>query len=108
MSGRLLDRKNGVETVFHYDAQGDTAVVEVRQDCERIIEHNKRLQGAGPHNIGDWGRLRARIPLALAHKWMVEDGVNWLALPKDERSAYLKRKLNDPQYRHLMVDGGKV
>jgi hypothetical protein len=37
---------------------------------------------------------------------MVEDGVNWMALPKPEKSLYLRRKLNDPQYRYLKVSEG--
>jgi len=98
---RLLDRCGGVHKVFHHDDAEDKTHVQTVQDVEPILENNKRLQSESDEKLGDWGRRVASIPLVIANQWMAEDGVNWLALPKDEKARYLRRKLNDPQYRHL-------
>lgn len=106
---RLLNDDGGVSSVFHYDPDGDKSTIETVQDCEPIVENNKALQTDGTTGDfqGKWGRRIASIPLVVAQKWMQEDGVNWLALPKHEKAVYLRRKLNDPQWRHLRTSAGR-
>lgn len=105
MKRHLYDAHGSVVTTFHYDGHTDTTTIERSQDCEPILDHNKAAQSEVPYR-SDWQRRMASIPLAVAEKWMREDGVNWLALSKKERTAYLRRKLNDPHWRYLKTDPG--
>jgi hypothetical protein len=82
--------KDGDLTVHHY------------QDVEDIIERNKRLQTIPQHS--DWGRHIATIPNAILMKWMLEDGVPVLGMPADEFGRFLRKKLADPDWRHLRTD----
>lgn len=104
---RLLNAENGVSSTFHYDSDGDKSIVETVQDVEPILENNKHLQTLNDGYNADRSMRRiASIPLVVVQQWMQEDGVNWLALPKDEKAVYLRRKLNDPQWRYLRTSGG--
>lgn len=99
-----MDRAWGaVDEIFHYDAADDVSTIQIKQDVEPIIEANKREQAAGDgySRAGRWLRKVARIPLVVAERWMREDGINWMALPKAEKNAYLRRKLMDPDNRNL-------
>jgi hypothetical protein len=89
---------SGVQTVFRGVHDGKV-VVERWQDVEEIIEENKRL-AADPHQ-SDCGRLIANIPNVILEKWMNEEGVPVLGLPADEFARFIRRKLNDPDWRHL-------
>jgi hypothetical protein len=103
----LLDAQGGVVTTFEYDNIEDGVIINTQQDVTPYLERNKRLQNEGRHHTKDKSfQFAASIPIGIAHKWMVEDGVNWMALPKPEKSLYLRRKLNDPQYRYLKVSEG--
>ena len=106
---RVLDSQDGVTSIFHHDDQANLSHVQRIQDCEAIVENNKALQTDGTRGDfqGKWGRRIASIPLVVAEKWIKEDGINWLALPKKERRAYLRRKLNDPEYRYLRTSPGQ-
>lgn len=104
---RALDTEDGVSSTFHYDPDGDRSTVETVQDVEPILENNKRLQTLNDGYTADRSMRRiASIPLVVVQQWMQEDGVNWLALPKDEKAIYLRRKLNDPQWRYLRTSEG--
>ena len=102
---RFLDRNGGVVSTFHYEEMEDRAIVKVSQDCEAIVEHNKAMQTEDPR-LGDWGKRIALIPNVVVQKWMQEDGINFLTLPKKEKGVYLRRKLNSPEYRYLRTSGG--
>ncbi len=82
-----LTLNDGDLTVRHY------------QDCEDIIESNKRLQNE-PQKC-DWGRHVARIPNNILLKWMLEEGVPVFGMPAHEWDRFLKRKLRDPDWRDL-------
>ena len=104
---RLLEQGN-VTSTFHYDEMEDTSHVRSVQDVEPILENNKALQtfndGYSPSR--DLKRI-ASIPLVIAQRWMKEDGINWMTLPKHEKAKYLRRKLNDPEYSFLRTSGGR-
>lgn len=104
---KLLDANGGVVSTFHYDEMEDKTVVQQVQDVEPILENNKALQtfndGYSPSR--EFRRV-ASIPLVIAQQWMKEDGINWLALPRREKGAYLRKKLSDPDYRFLRTSGG--
>lgn len=102
MSGRLLDSWCGVKETFHYDRSSDLTTVSISQDCQRILDNNKELEN---HTDG-YSKSRelrrvASIPLAVYEKWMREDGVNLMRMPKEEKKVYLKLKLDDPDWKHL-------
>lgn len=72
------------------------------QDCEPILQRNKELR-ALPQRA-DWGRHIASIPNVIIEKWMREDGVNILGLSAEEWGRFIRRKLDDPDWRHLRTD----
>ena len=96
-TGRIFDASGGIISQFHYDHDGDMSIVQRVQDVEPIIENNKRLR-AEDKGYSSSRELRrvASIPLVVIERWMQEDGVNFLALGKQDKSAYLRKKLNDP------------
>lgn len=79
------------------------------QDVEPILEHNRAEflshEGKQPNYRDSNGtHLVARIPEILIEKWLREEGFNWYQSTDAER----RRKLNDPQYRKLLVRPGKL
>jgi hypothetical protein len=92
----------GVQTRFHLDRDGKHFTVEHVQDVAPILARNAQLR-AEPQK-SDWGRHIASIPNVILVRWMNEDGVNVLGMSSDEWGKYIKRKLDDPDWRHLRVD----
>jgi hypothetical protein len=95
-----------IETRPHFDAAERKFVFERWQDCEPIVENNKAFQNAGKQT-GDF-RLVASIPNVVLEKWINEDGVNYLALPKGEFERLIRRKINDPDWAWLRAGGGRL
>lgn len=89
-------------TRVHLDNDGDHFTVESVQDVEPILERNKELQKIPQKS--DWGRHIACIPNVILLKWMNDEGVNLLAMSGEEFGAFIRRKLNDPDWRHLRTD----
>lgn len=95
-----------VVTRLHLDRSEGLIHAERIQDCEPIIEHNKALQSI-PQKSG-WGRHIASIPNVIYEMWFNEynEGRN----PPDSRpfgpefGEFVRRKLNDPDWRFLRVD----
>ena len=106
---RVIDSGGGVTTTFHYDPDGDKTIIETSQDVEPILEQNRRAQSLndGYSPSRELKRV-ASIPLVVVQKWMQDDGVNFLALGKQEKRAYLRRKLNDPEWQYLRTSPGKM
>ena len=50
----------------------------------------------------------ASIPLVIVEQWIKEDGVNFMTLPKHEKSVYLRRKLADPDNRAWRTSEGAM
>lgn len=103
---RLLDADGGVVSVWHED--GSDEHIEYKEDVERQIEFNKAMRSA---NKDVWksanGELAAIIPPIFWIKWMNEVGADILKWPKHETSKFLKKKLNDPDYRWLKTQDRK-
>jgi hypothetical protein len=93
---------SGVQTRFHLDSNGDDLTVEHVQDVAPILARNAALR-AEPQK-SDWGRHIASIPNVILVRWMTADGVNVLGMSSEEWGKYVKRKLDDPDWRHLRVD----
>lgn len=87
---------------IHLDADGDRLTIEHAQDVEAILDRNKVLQSQPQRS--DWSRHIATIPNVVLVKWMNEDGVNVLGMSSEEFGAFIRRKLDDPDWRHLRVD----
>jgi hypothetical protein len=87
---------------LHLDADGDRLTIEHAQDVEPILERNARLR-AEPQR-SDWGRHIASIPNVILVRWMNEEGANVLAMSGEEFGTFVRKKLNDPDWRHLRVD----
>ena len=90
---------SGVVTRVHVDAGEGTLTFERVQDVEPILERNKALQTMPQRS--DWGRHIASIPNVILERWIHEEGVNYLGLPGEEFARLIRRKLRDPDWRHL-------
>src|SRR5262249_6617562 len=102
MGGRSLVSGTGVLLKPHFDSDGKTLTVEHWQDAEDIIERNKELQKETQRS--DWGRHVATIPNVILVRWMNEENVNIFGMSADEWGMFIKRKLSDPDWRHLRTD----
>ena len=91
-----------VITRLHLDRNERALVVASVQDVEPILARNKALQTEPQRS--DWGRHIATIPNIVILKWMNEEGANALAMGSDEFGRFIKRKLDDPDWRHLRTD----
>ena len=107
MNNVLLDADGGIVKRFSYDDLTDRTTISATQDVNAILERNKARQNDGPNMTRDKSLKHiASIPNIFVMKWIQEDGINFLRLPKHEARKYLKRKLNDPDYRHLRTGLG--
>lgn len=95
---------DGVRRDFvHVD--DETFAVTETQDVEPILDFNKEHAADGS---GGWSPSRdlrhvARIPLTVAHKWLVDHGVD--VLNPDHKGA-VARLLNSSDYLYLRTGGG--
>ena len=87
---------------IHLDADGDALTIEHVQDVEPILERNKALRGVA--QTSDWGRHIATIPNVVIVKWMNEEGADVLRMSSEEFGVFIRKKLYDPDWRHLRVD----
>jgi len=87
---------------IHLDADGDHFTVEHAQDVEAILERNAQLRSAPQR--GDWGRHIATIPNIVLVRWMMEEGADVLRMSGPEFGEFIRRKLDDPDWRHLRTD----
>lgn len=95
----------GTDWFWDDEPDGGGRVISVT-DVSEIVERNKALATANDgYSPSRELRRVASIPFCLIHKWMVEEG--WNAL--DPNCAdQLRRKLNDPEWRHLRTAPGQV
>lgn len=105
----LLWRSEGGTAHYWRDTE-DGAEIKSVTDVAPIIEHNKKLLNENDGWTPSREMRRAfSIPLALIHKWQVEDGVNALdSAFNPDVAAWLARKLNDPDYAHLRTAPGRL
>lgn len=97
---RLLDRDpiSGVSTYFRPSDDGKSFDIRYHQDCEGLIEENKKAQNDAPARpVGDFHHV-AEIPVGIQYKWMVEKGVD---VHNREHWPAVRRLLNDPEWRYL-------
>jgi hypothetical protein len=87
---------------IHLDPNGRDLTIEHVQDVEPILERNAALR-AEPQK-SDWGRHIASIPNVVLVRWMNEEGADVLKMSGEEFGAFIRKKLDDPDWRHLRVD----
>lgn len=97
---RLLDFNPETGMRIDFEATDEGFLLHYHQDCEPIIEENKRKQSAGREYYArdpDMWRV-ASIPVGIQLKWMVEHGVDVL---QPDHWPKVKKLLNDPEWRYL-------
>lgn len=95
----ILNHHDGVTTYYRGKTDDGKVIVETVQDCQGVVDRNKRAQSMGRQR-GEFQHW-ASIPAIIWNKWMIDDGVNLNKMPNAERSVYLRRKLNDPDWKWL-------
>ncbi len=91
-----------METRLLLDRNDHRIIAHSQQDCDPILDRNKALQSEPQKS--DWGRHIATIPNIVLLKWMHEEGVDVWRLRGDDFGKFIKKKLSDPDWRHLRVD----
>ena len=93
---------SGVVARVHLEPDGSSLTIEHVQDVEAILARNKALQGEPQKS--DWGRHIATIPNVVLVQWMNQEGADVLRMSSDEFAAFIRKKLADPDWRHLRTD----
>lgn len=103
MAGRefSVDPLTGVKTIFHASDDGESFVLEKRQDVTDIVDWNKAQQNAHT-SLDRWGdgKKVASIPMTIY--------AEWVASGKIHDHAFIKRWLNDPENKHFRTRPGAV
>lgn len=105
---KLLNRHDGVDVIFHDD--GKKFVIEHKQDVEPILERNKRERNEfRSYREAEFGAFEtakyASIPAVVIIDWKERFGID--VFNPDHADA-VKKKLNDPEWRHLRTTEGKI
>lgn len=105
---RILDADGNTIRTFHFDDATGRATVQTTQDVTAIVDHNREFQKT--RQTGDFRKL-ASIPTTEYYRWMVEDGLGMRELgkmTKQDRTKWLRRRLNDPDFRGFKSTAGRV
>ena len=103
-----------VITIPIRDRETGTIAFKRWQDCEDIIENNKRLQNE-PQKCGSFHHV-ADIPCVIFEKWLAEEldwkndprgSYKWL-MSRDGIKNMIKKKLRDPEWRWLKTTDKRV
>lgn len=112
MAERFLYDAWGNPIRFHFDDLTDRVTLQKTQDCEPILEDNKRLQTEGDgYSPSRELRRVGRVPLNLISQMLQQDGISephYWQWPGWAQNRYLRKKLQDPDYRHLRTSSGGV
>ncbi|MGX1362582.1 hypothetical protein [Bradyrhizobium elkanii] len=98
-----------LDTRIHIDSNGQDVAVEMVQDVEPILEHNKMLRSLAQKS--DWGRHVASIPNVIMTRWLNEElerGNTTIKMFGPEMDALVDRKLKDPEWAYLRTDSAQV
>jgi len=94
---------SGVFTRSFLDRGERKIVFERIQDIEPIIDNNKRLQSESQSRKSPLRHI-ASIPNVIIEKWLNEEGAPVLAMSAHEFAKFIRKKLRDPDNRHLRTD----
>ena len=98
-----------LDTRIHLDSNGQDLTVEMTQDVEPILEHNKVLRSMAQKS--DWGRHVESIPNVIMARWLNEElerGNTTIKMFGPEMDALVDRKLKDPEWAFLRTDSAQV
>jgi hypothetical protein len=87
---------------IHLDSDGRALTIEHVQDVEAILDRNKALQREPQKS--DFARHVATIPNVVLIQWMNQEGADVLRMSSDEFGVFIRKKLADPDWRHLRTD----
>jgi hypothetical protein len=108
MSRRLIDWDGSSDGLAHYwleDGEGNWAQETVQQPAG-LIDLNRAAQNhCDPYNAARDVRMVARIPLVVIAKWRNELGVDYW---NPDHQAKVDALLNDPDWRWLRTDAGRI
>lgn len=88
---------------------GDDLIAHDVQDVEPILERNHYLRSV--EQKSDWGRHIASIPNVILTRWLNEEytrGNVELRMFTKEFNELVARKLKDPEWAFLRVDGPRA
>lgn len=107
MGARLVEvTPDGMAEYVHVDDQARTVTVQRLADVEPAIESNKRAAATGDgYSPSRELRRVASIPVGVQLQWIQRFGADPLARGNE---AWLRRLLNDPEWRHLRTSPGRV
>ena len=103
---RPLDEDNTKVELFWYDEDTQTQHVKtVYKHTDVILDANKSIQGeqAGRDAENHFWEV-ARIPPSIQHLWLQEG----LDIYNREHGARLMKKLDDPEWKYLRVQTGRI
>jgi hypothetical protein len=80
-------------------ARDSKIIVSSTQDVEPILENNALLRSQPQRS--DWAREIAEIPNVILVQWANESGLRPFT---PEFNRLVRRKLEDPDWKHLRVD----
>lgn len=96
--------RDGVQTRLR-DNEDGTFTIEYRADVTAHLEQNKRKATHYTRNFAQTPGVVADIPNPVILDMLAKEGANVLKMRWDEIQAFCKRRLNDPEYRYLRVNG---
>jgi|TARA_R100000093_G_C1934755_1_gene69951 hypothetical protein len=102
-----FDALTGISNFHDYDHQTKVTTIRTTADVEPVLERNKlEYNDEEQKRAGiKAGFVKiASIPMAVIHKWKVEDGID--VFNKNHAEA-VRRKLNDPEWRYLRTASGR-
>lgn len=102
----IYDRHGDIVSYVEYDDTTGLTTFGSVQDCEPIIENNKRLRDMNDgYSPSREIRRIASIPLKLFERWLQDDGLTYqdyyCQMDRRERAAYRARKYMSSDYRDL-------
>ena len=102
---RILDQYGDTISYVHYDEGEDKTHIGQVQDCEPIVEHNKRLQTMNDgYSPSRELRRVASIPLMVFENWLKADGLTWsdyCSMDKRSQAQYRAKRLMSSDWRDL-------
>ena len=111
-----IDHESGVRTFHSYDHQAKTTVIETVQDVAPFLRVNQAhmnrdtatsggLNGISRKQIADGWWHVACIPIGVQLKWIEDHGVDVM---NKHHMPRVKKLLNDPDWRYLRSNPGRV
>lgn len=99
-----------IQTVYRFDPASEQSFLQYRSDPTAILENNHQLRSERPVD-GALGRKVASIDPVIYMEWCRLAGVpvsRFMQWKRQEKVAFLKKFLNDPDWYKFRTVEGKV